>query len=398
MTTDIGGDDVQEHAPGSATGGRSGCGSGCGTDSETDSGPDGMTGSAPFPALAPIRTSDITLVFQGAVKAWVTREHEDFAANVRRTRKVLPGSRIVLSTWAGTELPPGLRIDAVVESPDPGPLAPLKLDERKANNINRQLVTTCAGLAAVTTPYAVKLRTDSYLEHAGFLDHFLEQRLRDGGRERLLASSFFTLDPTLFERLPYHISDWFQFGPTALLQAYWSAPPMPGKDARQYERQAHAPGSTLFERRFRARWAVEQQLCIPFAQARGYACPHYLNDVSPAVMADYRRFLAHEVMLLDPWQIGLRFDKYGWVGTSAFQRLNNLMHLDWLMLADPQLVGREGAVQLRQLIAQRQRHKRLAQLAFRHSTALHALLFDPQRPHHPLRRLAARVVRRATRS
>lgn len=353
-----------------------------------------VSGSAPAPPLAPIRTSDITLVFQGAVKAYVTREGDDFAAHIRRTRKVLPGSRIVVSTWAGAELPPGLPIDAVVQSPDPGALAPLKLDEYKANNVNRQLVTTRAGLAAVTTPYAVKLRTDSFLEHAGFLDHFQEQRVLDGGRERLLASSFFTLDPALFERLPYHLSDWFQFGPTPLLQAYWAAPPMDGKDARQYERQPHAPGSTLFERRFRARWAVEQQLCMPFAQARGYACPRYLNDVSAQVMADYRRFLGHEVMLLDPWQIGLRFDKYGWVGASAFQRLNNLMHLDWLLLADPALAGREGAPALRRLIARRQRHKRLAQLAFRHSAALHPLLFDPQRPHHPLRRLAARAIRR----
>ena len=77
-----------------------------------------------------MKTSDITLVFQGAFKPYVTREHDDVARNIKLTRKVLPGARIVLSTWSGAELPSGLAVDAVVQSPDPGGLPPLKLDDR----------------------------------------------------------------------------------------------------------------------------------------------------------------------------------------------------------------------------------------------------------------------------
>jgi len=344
-----------------------------------------------------MKTTDITLVFQGAVKPYVTREHEHFARNLRHTRKVLPGARIVLSTWAGTELPPGLEVDALVESEDPGGLAPLKLKDNKANNINRQLLSTHAGLAAVETPYAVKLRTDCFLEHAGFIDYYREQRVLDGGRERLLASSFFTLDPSMFERLAFHLSDWFQFGPTPLLRDYWSVAPMPVKDARLYETQEHVAGSTVFERQFRARFAVEQYLCLHFAHARGYTVPRFLNDVSDTVLADYQRFLAQDAMLLDPWQIGLRFDKYGWVGNSPFQRLNNLMYLDWLALANPALAGVTDPAPLHALIEARRRQKALARRAFHHSRALHGLLFDPNRRHHPVRRLAAGLARRLAR-
>jgi hypothetical protein len=347
-----------------------------------------------------MKTADITLVFQGVFKPWVTREREDFARNIALTRKVLPGARIVLSTWEGVDLPRGLRLDGVVESADPGALAPLKLDDRKPNNINRQLATTQAGLAAVTTPYVAKLRTDCFLEHAGFLDYYLEQRALDGGRERLLASSFFTLDPTLFERLPYHISDWFHFGPTELVRAYWSAPPMSMDDAQYHEIHPHAPGSSVFERRFRARCAVEQHICTAFAAGLGYACPRFLNDLSDTVLDDYRRFLAQEMMLLDPWQIGLRFDKYGWVGGSLFQRLNNLMFLDWAALLDDglRLCGPGGRAELHRLIDERQRQKAMARVAFRHTSALHAMLFDPARPHHPVRRLASGIARRLVRA
>jgi hypothetical protein len=344
-----------------------------------------------------MKTTDITLVFQGAIKPYVTREHDDFARNIRLTRKVLPGARIILSTWAGTELPPGLQVDAVVESPDPGGLAPLKLGDSKANNINRQLLSTRAGLAAVETPYAAKLRTDCCLEHGGFIDYYREQLALDDGRDRLLASSFFTLDPSMFERLPFHLSDWFQFGPTPLLRDYWAAPPMSAKDARLYESQDHAAGSTVFERQFRARFAVEQYLCLHFAHGRGYTVPSFLNDVSDTVLMDYQRFLAQDAMLLDPWQIGIRFDKYAWVGNSPFQRLNNLMHLDWLALANPTLAGVADPAPLHALIAARRRQKALARGAFAHSRALHGLLFDPHRPHHPVRRLAARMVRQLAR-
>lgn len=324
-----------------------------------------------------MKTSDITLVFQGVFKPYVTRDGEAFARNIALTRKVLPGARVILSTWEGADIGSRLHVDKVVFSEDPGPLAPLKLSDTKPNNCNRQLRTSQAGLAAVETPYAVKIRTDCRLDHAGFLDFAAEQSKRDGGRERLLACSFFTLDPAMFERLPYHLSDWFHFGPTETLRQYWSAPPLSPDQARHYESLAHAPDATLFERRFRAAFAVEQHLCLPFAAARGYACPRFLNDASPAVLAENARFFANETMLLDPWQIGLVFDKYRWVGGSRFQRLNNLMHLDWLAMQEAPLAMQDDPDGLRRLLAERAHQKAVMRAVFRRTRLLHSLLFDP---------------------
>jgi hypothetical protein len=340
-----------------------------------------------------MKTADITLVFQGAFKPYVTRDLETFVRNIKRTRKVLPGARLILSTWEGADVPCDLGIDELVLSKDPGGLAPLKLDDQKANNCNRQLITTQAGLAAVTTRYAVKMRTDCFLEHAGFLDFHAEQLKRDEGRERLVACSFFTLDPSVFERIPYHLSDWFHFGPTELLQAYWSAEPLSPEHARFYETHPHAEGSSFFEKKFRARFAVEQYICTQYAGALGYACPRFLNDVSDKVMRDFYRFLGREVMLLDPWQIGLVFNKYEWVGASSFQRMNNLMNLDWLAIHDPQLGGRSDAPRLRSLIEQRVRKKNAVRLGFRYSRLLHPFLFDPQRKGKPVRKAASLLLR-----
>jgi hypothetical protein len=340
-----------------------------------------------------MRTNDISLVFQGAFKPYVTRERENFIRNIKLTRRALPGAPVILSTWEGSDIPAGLDVDAVVLSKDPGGLAPLKLDDNKVNNINRQLLTTRAGLAAVTTPYAVKIRTDCFLEHAGFLDFHAAQLACDGGRERLLACSFFTLDPRIFEHFSYHLSDWFQFGTTAALQRYWSAPPFGSDHARFYETRPHAAGSTIFETRFRAKFAVEQHLCIHYAQALGYACPAFLNDADPAMLDDFQRFLGREVMILDPWQIGLVFPKYGWVGSSLFQSMNNLMHLDWLALNEPHLAAQPDATALRLLIARRMRQKAIVRKGFHYSRLFHPFLFDPRGRGGAARKAAHRILR-----
>jgi hypothetical protein len=239
----------------------------------------------------------------------------------------------------------------------------------------------------------VKLRTDSMLEHAGFVDYFDTQARRDGHDRRLLTTAFFTLDTTMFERIPYHVSDWFHFGRTDVLQAYWSAPLMTPEAGRWHERNAHAPGSTVFEQRFRSQLAVEQHIATHYARSLGYACPARLNDTAPDVLRDHERFLARELMIVDPWQAGVLFPKYLWINHSTFQRLNNVMHLDWLMLArQPSFDDVEPEVFERQL-GDRRRQKAMARRLFVASRPLHPALFATSARGRFLRRQALRLFR-----
>jgi hypothetical protein len=340
-----------------------------------------------------MKNSDITVVFQGAFKAYTTKGNESFVRNVRSIRQVLPGAKIILSTWEGAEIPRGLGIKDIVFSTDPGGLAPLKLIDNKTNNVNRQIVSTRAGMAAVQTPFTIKLRTDCYLEHAGFLDFYMEQAKRDKGHHRILVNCFFTLNPIVFERIPYHLSDWFQFGPTELLQSYWSAPLMSAQDARFYEFNPHHPDSTIFEKRFRSKLAAEQHVCTHYARSRGYTCPEFLNDRSPEAINDFYKFMAAETIVLDPWQIGLVFPKYGWVNSSLFQRINSLMYLDWLKISG-QLPHEDVAPwQVAAVLKKRERLQRIAASGFELTKPLHSMIFDPSRQSDVVRRTAYRVLK-----
>lgn len=276
----------------------------------------------------PIQEADVTVVFQGPV----VHGPDGTVQQVRRTRQALPRARYVLSTWERSDCR-GIDVDQVVLSEDPGGLPGIKRRDGadELNNVNRQLRSTECGLAVADTPYAIKIRTDCSLEHAGLLGQVDYFPLTLSG-PRILASSIFTVDPVMFEQMPYHISDWVQFGETALLRTYWSAPFMDEQDAIYYERSPYAGHSTYMDRRFRCRLAVEQYVASLYAEQLGYTVPRYHNDVRAEVLKDHRRFLAERIVIMDPWRMGLRFPKYAWAYRSAFQRLNCLLFEDWYRL------------------------------------------------------------------
>ncbi|MFM0276970.1 WavE lipopolysaccharide synthesis family protein [Paraburkholderia sediminicola] len=276
-----------------------------------------------------IKTSDITIVFQGNVTPFTTANGDSFLHFANVTRATLPNAKIILSTWEGAEVPRGAPIDQIVRSKDPGSLPGVKFDD-KPSNLNRQIVSTLAGLEQVKTRYAIKLRTDCSLEHAGFLDAYKTYAMADPQSEdRIATSAFFTLDPTIFEHMPFHVSDWFHFSTTKQLLKYWSAPNMSVKDASHYETHKFAKHSSYLDKKFRARLAVEQYLGATYARQFGYSVPQFHNDTPKHILDAHNDFVARHLLVLDPWQAGLCFPKYFWAYESNMQWMNCIMFLDW---------------------------------------------------------------------
>lgn len=277
-----------------------------------------------------MRDSAITLVFQGP---W----HPAYAANIAASRRAFPGARLVLSTWedARGAVPAGLA-DELVFSPDPGALPPYKFGRgQPANNVNRQIASTRAGLARVATPFAAKLRTDCALRSRAALDAY--QAWGEG--RRLVVGSFYTLHPEGLEGFPYHVSDWFQFGRTEQLRDYWNVEPMTQDEARWFELQPHAAGSHYFARRYRSRLAPEQYVAAAYARRRGYPVPCAIDDRYAGLAEAYARFLARETVVQEPQLLGLSCPKYARLASSHYQFFNCVSGADWRALRE----GRFGA-------------------------------------------------------
>ena len=110
---------------------------------------------------------DITAIVQGPIEKDLTQKC------LRSIRNLLPGARIVLSTWQGSDVT-GLDYDSLVYNDDPGSNVnmPYLFGGNVDINFNRQLVSTSSALELVDTRYTLKIRTDMALINDGFCKYF----------------------------------------------------------------------------------------------------------------------------------------------------------------------------------------------------------------------------------
>jgi len=150
---------------------------------------------------------EISVVVQGPVDMNYTPR------TLKSIRRVLPGATIILSTWEGSDTA-GLDHDVLIENKDPGQAM---LGGRPANYL-RQIVSTLNGLKSAETKYAIKLRSDMGLKHAGFLKYFMEFNAVPTDKNYKVLKEriaiFTTHNPRRNFKNPFHVSDWFFFGST----------------------------------------------------------------------------------------------------------------------------------------------------------------------------------------
>jgi glycosyltransferase involved in cell wall biosynthesis len=180
------------------------------------------------------RPNEVSFVIQGPIE-------RDGAARTARAcaaiRAHFPGAEIVVSSWRGARTD-GLDCDEVVLSEDPGPVAAARFN----TNVNRQIVSTVAGLRAASRPLAVKLRSDVVFHDATLLHHWGRWEERGDAlrlfERRVLVPTVFTRRPGYLAPLPLHPSDWSCMGTRADLERLFdvalqadlapSGPPAPG--------------------------------------------------------------------------------------------------------------------------------------------------------------------------
>jgi hypothetical protein len=280
-----------------------------------------------------IANDDITIVMQGGLSGdW------DVRYSARYLREVMPGVKIILATQktAAKNLEDETDFDAVVLTPDPGVLPPVKL-VGGPHNVNRQIISSAAGLAAVTTPYAMKLRTDSYLSSRKAVDLWsrwgeANPGPRKKGQARILIMSLFSLNPHYDERLCYHLSDFMQFGRTEDLQAFWSGPQMDLGTNTHYERNPYAAHSLPREREFRSLYATEQWLTLGYLFGKGPYPIAYHNDINDQVIEEFEDYLADNFVVAHPFDVDLHMPKHRHVFDSRYFNAICYSFEDWKRL------------------------------------------------------------------
>lgn len=172
-----------------------------------------------------INTSDISFVVQGAI------DKKNTPLCLKSIRNNFPGSKIILSTWDDANVH-GLDYDDLVLSKDPGAVV-YSLDGA-LNNINRQIVSSQAGLSLVKSMYTAKVRSDLIFESCYFLNFFDRFSKYDEEykrvKSRMICLSLYTrsVNTNMYEHLvtpnSFCPSDWFIFGYSIDVKKYFSVP------------------------------------------------------------------------------------------------------------------------------------------------------------------------------
>lgn len=255
---------------------------------------------------------------------------------LKNLRLLLPEAEIVLSTWEGQRID-SLDYDDLIISALPA--AQGDWPGFVANNVNRQILSTCAGLEASSREYVLKLRTDIVLENLKFLEVFesacldvdLSTTPKALFRSPIVTNNLSSrstqsiLDRIGDHPLPMHPSDHVQFGRKKDLLALWTVPLQTDEDAFFFLDFSHPNRWRLGEL---SRLAPEQHIfSSALAKVVSFRLENYA-DSRPEILALSEHYLNSHFIVIPDRLFSIRFAKYHTDHHFSFEwmRMNHLPH------------------------------------------------------------------------
>jgi hypothetical protein len=278
--------------------------------------------------MTTIDPCQISVVVQGPVAGKPTDPPEARLTSrcLESLRRHLPGAQLILSTWAGSERD-GLDCDVWVESADPGAVS-YWADRTIPYNVNRQIVSTNAGLRHADRPFALKIRSDLEVTGNGFLQLWARFPVRRPEwrvlKERIVASAWPTCN---FRRcpLPFALSDWFHFGLRQDVTRLWDLPLAADSDMARYFETRPRPVPDKVPQLL-SRYNAEQYVWLGCLRKHGEVPCEHIWDVGAHNRQLAELALVNNVVLAEPDRLGLRFCKYDFRTTGIF---NYYTFLEW---------------------------------------------------------------------
>jgi len=165
---------------------------------------------------------ELTFIVQGPI----VKNTKHCLASIRDN---FPNSMIILSTWEKSDVA-DLDYDTAIFNHDPGAI---EISPDKFNNVNRLIVSTQSGLQKVSTPFAVKTRTDISFANNNIISHIYNLKNASLFAKQIIAPTLFFRDPRK-KPLLFHISDIFHAGNTSDMRDLWKIPLAPEPETSQW--------------------------------------------------------------------------------------------------------------------------------------------------------------------
>lgn len=276
-----------------------------------------------------INKNDITFIVQGAVEPKKTKKC------LKSIRRYFPASRIILSTWKGTDCS-DLPYDKLILNEDPG-FEYLDTNKKLKYNINRMFVSTQNGLRECNTKYAFKVRSDLVFHSDHILRYFdkYPKYLEEFKvfKHKVIVGNLFSMKYEVGEDgkflTPFHVSDFFQFGLTEDLQLLYDVPLVDLQDFSRYFERHEKPRKYPVKRYDETRlWRFppEQYLNLTLARRKQEIKFDTCLDYNEELMALYEKFVLSNYIILDYDQTKIKSQKFTF---KLYASLNFLSETLW---------------------------------------------------------------------
>lgn len=266
-----------------------------------------------------IESEDISVIVQGAINEYTE-------SSLLSIRSSFPNAQIILSTWKGSDVV-ALTYDEIIFSEDPGGFI---IDDVSGmiSNINRQIVSTKAGLTIANRKYCLKTRTDIIWKNGEFLEYFgiYDDKVKsEHFQNRLLICNYYTRNPRVLP-IPFHTSDWILFGAAEDINLFYDIECQIKEEMRWFE--THKREEKGFYTNLLARYVPEQYLCLNFVKKFYDVNCWCFYDASEENISITEEILAKDFVVLDYGkQLNIVFPKYN--PNKYFERFTLVSHKYW---------------------------------------------------------------------
>lgn len=182
-----------------------------------------------------IDSSEISIVLQGPIYKNCTNKV------CKRMRELFPYAEIIISTWEGADIT-GLDYNVIILNKDPGG-TPLFINDKRTNNVDRQITSSLNGIKKATRKYCLKWRTDLLLKDSNFLQFFDKYPARNP-KWKIFKKRVLVHYPTLPYIYPLGPTDISCFGLTEDILTYLDIPLQTKEQANYFINNAF-PKDTL---------------------------------------------------------------------------------------------------------------------------------------------------------
>lgn len=253
----------------------------------------------------------VTFLVQGAI---------DNSGNTNRAitsiRKHFPNSKIILSTWVGSNIS-NLDYDEVVLSKDPGALIINETTGLKFN-LNRQIISTQKAIKYITTPYTIKTRTDSLFFNDSILYKYNKYsrryKINSDEMDRILVISDWYINPKIKYPMAFHCSDFLYFGKTEDISMLFDCELMKKEDAKWFSNNIFPDNHPEEMNNLLFRYAAEQYIMINFLIKKGYVFDfNHAYIINDEIINLSEELIRNYLIVLPSLSIGLYNLKHKWM-------------------------------------------------------------------------------------